>query len=175
MVKPHSDYYDVLAVEKYVLPKVIKDYKQAFVPNDKYSRADLIYYTENKENNEINTSVVQIKNRLDYDLSKLKTLYIDYETYLTYKDKKDSYIINIFPKNERIVIYDNRLFNSTFVGKKVIDNVKSFSQKNNSWYQQQKKELAEFTLQGVTRYSFNDFNIPQEIIYKLKEDINENK
>ena len=73
------------------------------------------------------------------------------------------------------MIYDNRLFNSTFVGKKIIDNVKSYSQKNNSWYQQQKKELAEFTLQGVTTYSFNDFNIPQEIIYKLKEDINENK
>lgn len=170
MVKPHSDYYDVLAVEKYVLPKVIKDYKQAFRPNDDFSRGDLIYYTENKEKRELNTSFVQVKNRLDYDLDKLKTIYIDYETYETYKDEKDSYIINIFPKNEQIVIYDNRLLNSTYMGKKVIDNVKSYSQKNDSWYKQKNKELAEFTLTGVQTYTFQYFNIPNEIIYKLKED-----
>lgn len=164
----HSDTNDKALTINCILPKIIKNYVETLEPQYKYHKIDLYAITTKYDDDLI---PIEVKNKMDYHVNDFKTLSIDTHTFNDLKE--NGYLITWYPADKKILIYDNEQLKNAFRENK-IQYVTSYSEKYKKWYKEEKL-LTHIYINKGTLYDYNDFNIPQEIIYKLKEDINENK
>lgn len=150
----HNDSQDRDLVIKYVLPNIIKDYVQSFpVTADDYYPID-IYALSRKD---IRAIPVQVKSRPTYSISSFPTTAIDRTAY----DDLKSYglLVILYPKDRKILVYNDREMNKAYVTTKTYNNVKSHSQKTNSWYYQQNKEMTELDINKGRVFTYEQFGI----------------
>lgn len=141
-------------VIKYVLPNIIKDYVQSFpVTADDYYPID-IYALSRKD---IRAIPVQVKSRPTYTISSFPTTAIDRTAY----DDLKSYglLVILYPKDRKILVYNDREMNKAYVTTRPFNKVKSHSQRNNQWYYEPSKELTELDINKGRIYTYEQFGI----------------
>lgn len=149
----HDDSHDRDLVIKYVLPNIIKDYVEAFPVRYVYYPIDIYALTSKN----IRAIPVQVKSRPTYSITSFPTTAIDRTAY----DHLKSYglLVILYPKDRKILVYNDREMKKAYVTTKPYNNVKSHSQKTNSWYYEQSKELTELDINKGRLFTYEQFGI----------------
>lgn len=138
---------------KYMLPKLIRDFVQAFpVTADDYYPIDI--YAVRK--NDIRPLPVQVKSRPTYSIDDFPTTKIDKTAY----EDLRSYglLIILYPKDRKVLVYNHREMKDAYSGTSVTKNVKTWRQSRQTW-EYEDKELTSLTISKGRTYAYEQFGI----------------
>lgn len=151
----HNDSQDRDLVIKYVLPNIITDYVQSFpVTADDYYPIDIFTLSRKCPTRPI---PVQVKSRPTYSITSFNTTAIDRTAYDDLKDY--GLLVILYPKDRKILVFNDREMNKAYVTTRPFNKVKSHSQRNNQWYYEQSKELTELDINKGRVFTYEQFGI----------------
>lgn len=150
----HDDKQDRDITISNILPKIIKDFVQAFpVTADKYYPIDIYALTKAT----IQAIPVQVKSRdYQYHINSFTTVKIDPTAY---EDLKDWGLLIIFyPSDRKVLIYNHKELQKAFVDNIWTKNVKTWRESKKKW-EYEDKYLTHLTISKGRIYDYEYFGI----------------